>query len=42
MILVQRKEKQAIPYLEKLAKESKDPSLTRAAEEAIVKINASK
>ena len=42
MILVQQKEKRAILHLEKLVKESKDPSLTRAAEEAIVKINASK
>ena len=40
MILVQRKEKRAIPCLEKLAEESKDPSLARAAEEAIVKINS--
>jgi len=42
MILVQRKEKQAIPYLEKLTKESRDLSLVKAAEEAIVKINTSK
>jgi len=40
MILTQRKEKRAIPYLEKLAGESKDPSLTKAAKEAILKINA--
>ena len=41
MILVQRKEKQSIPYLEKLAKETKDPSLVKVANDAIVKINAS-
>jgi len=40
MILTQRKEKRAIPHLEKLARESKDPSLTKAAKEAILKINA--
>jgi hypothetical protein len=40
MILVQRKEKRALPYLEKLCKETKDPSLARAADEAIKKINA--
>ena len=40
MVLVQRKEKRAVPYLEKLRKETKDPSLVRAAEEAIKKINA--
>ena len=38
MVLVQRKEKRAIPYLEKLLEETKDPSLARAAEEAIGKI----
>jgi HEAT repeat protein len=40
MILAQRKEKRAVPYLDKLCKETKDPSLARAAEEAIKKINA--
>ena len=40
MILVLRKEKQAIPYLAKLAEESKDPSLVRAAREAMEKIAA--
>jgi len=40
MVLVQRKEKRAVPYLEKLRKETKDPSLVRAVEEAIKKINA--
>jgi len=38
MILVQRKEKRALPYLEKLSKETKDLSLARAAEEAVKKI----
>ncbi len=40
MILAQKKEKRAVPYLEKLAKESKDPALVRAAREAIITINA--
>ena len=40
MILVQRKEKRAVPYLEKLCKETKDPSLMRAAKEAIKTIKA--
>ena len=40
MILAKMKEKRAIPYLEKLQKKTKDPSLRRAAEEAIVKIKA--
>jgi len=40
MILMQRKEKRAVPYLEKMRRETKDPSLARAAEEAIKKINA--
>lgn len=39
LILAQRKEKKAIPNLEKLLCESKDPSLVRAAKEAIEKIN---
>jgi len=38
-ILEQRCDKQAIPYLERLAKESKDPSLTKAAKDAIANIN---
>ena len=38
-ILEQRCEKRAIPYLEKLAKASNDPSLVKAAREAIAKIN---
>ncbi|NLH15864.1 MAG: HEAT repeat domain-containing protein [Phycisphaerae bacterium] len=38
MILAQRKEKRAIPYLERLQLESKDPSLVKAAEEAVKKI----
>jgi len=38
MILAKRKEKAAIPYLEKLCKETKDPSLIRAAMDAIKKI----
>jgi rubrerythrin len=41
-ILEQRREKQAIPYLEKLAKESKDPSLAKAAEKAVEEINGCK
>jgi len=40
MILGQRREKRAIPYLDKIAKESKDPSLKRAAAEALKRINA--
>lgn len=40
MILVQRKEKRAIPYFEKLKRQTKDPSLVRAAQEAIIKISA--
>jgi Zn ribbon nucleic-acid-binding protein len=40
MILAQRKEKRAIPYLEKLQRESKDPSLVKVAKEAISKISA--
>lgn len=40
MILVQRKEKRAIPYLEKLKRHSKDPSLVKAAQEAIIEISA--
>lgn len=40
MILVQRKEKRAIPYLEKLKRQSKDLYLVRAAQEAIIKICA--
>ena len=39
MILAQRKEKRAIPYLEKLQCESKDSLLIKAAEEAIMRIN---
>ncbi|MCX5637074.1 MAG: hypothetical protein NTX52_05190 [Planctomycetota bacterium] len=39
-VLVQQKEKRAIPYLKKLARESKDPSLAKAAGEAVIKINA--
>ena len=39
MILSQRKEKRAVPYLEKLKRQSGDPSLVKAAEEAIIKIN---
>jgi len=38
MILVQMKERQAIPRLEKLLRESKDPSLVKSAKEAIRKI----
>ena len=41
MILTQQKEKRAIPHLEKLVRGSKDPSLVKAAEEAIIKINSS-
>jgi len=40
LILAQRKERKAIPYLENLLCESKDPSLVRAAKEAIEKISA--
>jgi len=40
MILVQRKEKRAVLCLEKLKRQSKDPSLVRAAQEAIIKITA--
>jgi hypothetical protein len=40
MILAQRKGKRAIPYLEKLQCNSKDPSLVKAAREAIKKISA--
>lgn len=40
MILVQRKEKRAVPCLEKLKRQSKDPSLVRAVQEAIIKISA--
>jgi len=40
MILAQRKEKRAIPYLEKLQCNSKDPSWVKAAREAIKKISA--
>jgi HEAT repeat protein len=39
MILEQKKEKRALPYLEKLLRDTKDPSLARAAEVAIKKIN---
>jgi len=38
MILAQMKEKRAISGLEKLASESKDPSLVKAAKDAIRKI----
>lgn len=40
MVLARKKEKRAIPYLEKLAEESSDPSLAKAAEEALLQINA--
>lgn len=39
MVLVLRKEKKAVSYLENLKQRSKDPSLVRAAQEAIIKIN---
>jgi hypothetical protein len=42
MILVQRKEKRAIPYLDKLSKETKDPSLVKAALEAVMRIHEGK
>ncbi len=35
MILADKKEQRAIPFLEKLTQESKDPSIVRAAQEAI-------
>ena len=41
MVLAQRKEKKAIPYLEKIVGESTDPSLARAAKEAIQQIGSS-
>ncbi len=40
MILELRKEKRAIPYLEKLKRQSKDPSLAKSAADAIIKIRA--
>ncbi len=38
MILSKRKEKQAIPYLEKLIKETRNPLLVKQAQKAIEKI----
>lgn len=38
MILAKRKERRAIPYLEQLLQTTKDPSLARAAEEAVRQI----
>jgi hypothetical protein len=39
-LLVEKKAKRAIPYLETLAVESGDPSLVKATKEAIMKLNA--
>ena len=41
-ILEQQAEKRAIPYLETLQRQSRDPSLIRAAREAVTKIRAAR